>query len=84
MYDEQDSRLSVLSQRVTHGALSVCIEIVDDGEGGWLLEIIDDFDNATVWNGSFPDAQDALETGLRAIEEEGIEAFIGPNLHALH
>ncbi|MGE0485117.1 MAG: hypothetical protein AB7Q81_13320 [Gammaproteobacteria bacterium] len=84
MYDEQDSRLSTLSQRVTRGALSVFIEIVDDGDGGWLLEIIDDFDNATVWNDSFPDAREALEAGLQAIEEEGIEAFIGPNLHALH
>jgi hypothetical protein len=84
MYDEHDPRLSMLSQRVTRGTLSVFIEIVDDGDGGWLLEIIDDFDNATVWNDSFADAQEALAAGLQAIEEEGIEAFIGPNLHALH
>lgn len=76
--------LSPLSQRISRGMQSVRVEIYADGEGGWILEIIDDYDNATLWENTFAFDEDALDEALRAIDEEGIEAFIGPNLHALH
>jgi hypothetical protein len=41
------------------------------------LEIVDEQWNSTVWDGLFPRAKEALDAGIRAIEEEGIESFIG-------
>ena len=79
-----DPLLSPLSQRVTRGAQAVQVDIYEDGDGNWILEIIDDYDNATIWEESFTLEEDALDEALRAIDEEGIETFIGPNLHELH
>lgn len=53
------------------------IDIYDDGEGGWLLEIVDGFDNSTVWHDSFDTDQQALDAALLAIEEDGIDSMIG-------
>ena len=53
------------------------IDIYADGEGGWLLEVIDEHGNSTVWDDPFQSDQDALDEALRTIEEEGIESLIG-------
>jgi hypothetical protein len=41
------------------------------------LEIVDEEWNSTVWDELFPSAKEALDAGIKAIEEEGIQAFIG-------
>ena len=43
----------------------------------WVLEIVDDFGNSTVWDEQFETDHDALDCALDEIEEEGIDAFIG-------
>lgn len=44
--------------------------------GGWILEIVDEGWNSTVWDSQFPSAQEALEAGIKAIDDEGIQSFI--------
>ena len=51
--------------------------IYDDGNAGWLLEVVDEFGNSTVWNESFPTDKTALAEALNTIETEGIASVIG-------
>ncbi len=68
---------SPLSQAVERDGRSVQVDIYADGKGGWLLEVIDEFGNSSVWDQSFATEQDALDEALRTIREEGIESLIG-------
>ncbi|MBW8830492.1 MAG: hypothetical protein JF606_13860 [Burkholderiales bacterium] len=54
-------RLSELSQYVTRGEEAVRVDIYENGEGGWILEIIDRYNNSTVWDDPFPSDQSALD-----------------------
>lgn len=78
MDEEFEPRVSELSQEYREGDLTVQIDIYEDGEGGWLLEIIDEQNNTTVWEDSFDSEREALEEALEALSEEGIETFVGP------
>ena len=69
---------SGLSQPYSEGDITVQIDIYEDGEGGWLLEIIDENDNSTVWEDAFESEQEALDEALDALREEGIGTFVGP------
>jgi len=44
---------------------------------GWTAEVVDQYNNSTVWDGEFETDQAALDEVLKDIQEEGIEAFIG-------
>ena len=68
---------SPLSQTIESEGRSVQVDIYEDGEGGWLLEVVDEFFNSTVWEESFGNEQDALDEALKTIREEGIESLIG-------
>ena len=68
---------SQLSQRVVRGETAVEIEIYEDGKGGWLLEVVDEFGNSTVWDDSFPTDSAALAEALNAIDTEGIMSLVG-------
>ena len=83
MHDEHDLIDSPLSQTYTSKGHSVEIRIYRLPNTGWTLEVVDDRNNSTVWDGEFSTDQEALETALADIEEEGIEAFIDkpPNAH---
>ncbi|WP_226876975.1 baseplate wedge protein 53 [Microbulbifer hainanensis] len=78
MDDAIEPKESELSQDYREGDLTVQIDIYEDGEGGWLLEIVDENSNSTVWEDSFDTEQEALEEALEALREEGIETFVGP------
>jgi len=75
---DDDVKMSPLSQRYEEDGQVVHIEIYEDGEGGWLLEIVDEDNNSTMWEDSFDSDDDALAEALSAIEQEGIQALIGP------
>lgn len=75
--DDQYPKHSPLTQAVTREGKTVQVDIYEDGEGGWLLEVIDEFNNSTVWNASFQSDQAALEEALRTIDEDGIDSLIG-------
>ena len=77
MYDEHDLIDSPLSQTYTSNGRSVQIQIYRMPDSGWTLEVVDQLNNSTVWDGEFETDQDALDTALADIKAEGIEAFIG-------
>jgi uncharacterized protein len=68
---------SPLSQSVTREGNTVQIEIYEDGEGGWLLEVVDEYGNSTVWDDPFQSDKDALDEVIRTIDLEGIGSMIG-------
>lgn len=76
---EQDLPLtSPLCRAVASDDHTVRVEIYAHDEGGWILEVVDEFNNSTVWDDSFATDQAALDEALRTIREEGIESLIGP------
>ncbi|MEY4728855.1 MAG: hypothetical protein RL020_13 [Pseudomonadota bacterium] len=75
--DEQAPIQSPLAQSVTRDGKTVQVDIYEDGEGGWILEVVDEFWNSTVWDDSFASDREALAEALKTIEEEGIESLIG-------
>lgn len=78
MADPFEPTESSLSQPYSEGDFTVQIDIYEDGDGGWLLEIVDENDNTTVWEDSFATEQEALDEALDALREEGVSAFVGP------
>ncbi len=44
----------------------------------WILEVVDEHGNSTVWDDLFPTDQAALDEAMRTIDEQGIDAVIGP------
>ncbi len=75
--DDQFPKHSPLSQSITLDGKTVQVEIYEDGEGGWLLEVVDDFGNSTVWDNPFQTDKNALDEALRTIAKEGIDSLIG-------
>ena len=76
-YDENDLIDSLLSQKYTQDGKTVEICIYRMPDSPWVLEIVDDFGNSTVWDEQFETDHDALDCALDEIEEDGIDAFIG-------
>ena len=68
---------SPLQRTFTEGDASVEIQIYRLPDTGWTLEVVDKFDNSTVWDEEFATDQEALDAVLEAIREEGIGALIG-------
>ncbi len=68
---------SPLSQHVTREGKTVRVDIYEDGEGGWILEVVDQFNNSTVWDEPFTSDELALAEAMRTIDQEGIASLIG-------
>jgi uncharacterized protein len=64
---------SPLTQSVTREGKTVQVDIYENDQGAWILEVIDGHGNSTVWDDSFATDTDALAEALRTIDEEGIE-----------
>jgi uncharacterized protein len=62
---------------VVRGGTAVENQIYDDGKDGWLLEVVDEFGNSTVWDDPFPTDSVALAEALNTIDTEGIASVIG-------
>ena len=75
---------SPLSQVVERDGRAVRVGIYEDGKGGWLLEVVDEFRNSSVWDQSFQTEEDALDEALKTIREEGLESLIGPKGRIVH
>lgn len=76
MYDEPALIDSPLSQTCVVDGHSVDIQIYRLPDTGWTLEVVDEHNNSTVWDGEFETDQAALDTALADIKTEGIEAFL--------
>ena len=74
---DQAPNESPLSQSVTRDGKTVQVDIYENGKGGWLLEVVDEYGNSTVWDASFWSDRDALDEAFRTIDEEGIDSLIG-------
>ncbi len=77
MSNDSVPKESLLSQVIERDGRSVKVGIYEDGTGGWLLEVVDEFGNSSVWDQSFETEQYALDEALETIREEGIESLIG-------
>jgi hypothetical protein len=71
-YSESD-----ITKEIEKDGMKVTLEVYKNDDGRWILEIVDEGWNSTVWDNLFPTAKEALDAGIKAIEEEGIQAFIG-------
>ncbi len=79
MNEDPKLELSPLSQDISSGGRTVTVEIYRlEGEEEWALEIVDEFNNSTVWDETFATEASALTEAKKAILEERISAFIGP------
>ena len=78
MYDENDLICSPLQQKyISEGkTVEVCIYRLPDT--GWTLEIVDHYNNSTVYDGEFTSDQEAFDFFLQEVKEEGIDSMIGP------
>ena len=77
MNDDQTPKHSPLTQPVTRDGKTVQVQIYEDGEGGWLLKVVDEYWNSTVWDDPFKTDQEALDEALKTIDEDGIDSLIG-------
>ncbi len=69
---------SPLNQSITRDGKTVRVEIYKgDADEGWLLEVVDQHGNSTVWQEFFANDQLALNELQRTIDEEGIDSLIG-------
>lgn len=75
--DDQYPEHSPLGQSLTRDGKTVRVEIYEDGEGGWLLEVVDEYGDSTVWDEPFHSDRAALDEALKTIDEEGIDSLIG-------
>ena len=69
---------SPLQQKYTADGKTVEVFIYRLPDSGWTLEIVDQYDNSTVYDGEFATDQEAFDLFLEEVESEGIAAMIGP------
>ena len=84
MSEEYEIKYSTLCQKVTSEGKSVQVYIYEDGKGGWILEVVDEYDNSTVWDDPFKTDAEALDEVFDTIEKEGISSLIGTENDYLH
>ena len=61
MSEEFEIKYSTLCQKVTSEGKSVQVFIYEDGKGGWILEVVDEYGNSTVWDDPFKTDDEALD-----------------------
>lgn len=79
MNAEPNLELSPLSQDLSSGGKTVSIEIYRlEGEISWTLEVVDEYNNSTVWDDSFETDSAALTEAKKTVLAERIDSLIGP------
>jgi len=74
--EELPPKESTLSQSITRDGETVNVDIYEDGKGKWILEVVDAFNNSTVWDDAFDSDGLALEEALRTVDQQGISSLI--------
>ena len=69
-------KVSPLSKSITRDGKTVEVHIYEGDLGKWILEVVDQYDNSTVWDDQFGSDQEAFTVALETIDEEGIESLI--------
>ena len=78
MNEDDAVEMSPLSQVVSRDGLSIRVDIYKNEQGRWLLELVDEYGNSTVWDAPFKTDQAALDEALDTIDKEGLATLIGP------
>ena len=78
MTEEIELIYSPLQQTYTEDGQTVDIQIYRSTDSGWMLEVVDQHGNSTVWETEFETDQEALDQVMWEIKEDGIKALIGP------
>ncbi len=78
MSDELEVKMSPLCQIISSGGKTLRIDIYEDGNGKWILEVVDEFNNSTVWDDSFETDKAALTEAKKTILSEGASTLVGP------
>ena len=78
MSEEFQVEYSPLCRSLEQNGKSVQVDIFKGDNGGWILEVVDEFNNSTVWDDEFDSDQAALAEAQSTIKGEGIESLIGP------
>ena len=75
--DESDLIYSKHCQTVSSNGKTVEVQIYSSGKNDWILEVVDEENNSTVWDDPFATDDEAFQEFQRTLEEEGIESMIG-------
>ena len=79
MNSDPELEESNLGGPLSSGNRTVNVDIYRlSGEPEWTLEIVDEYGNSTVWDDTFETDSAALAAAKKAILEESITSFIGP------
>ncbi len=80
MNEEPELEISPLSQKISSGGKTVDVQIYRlEGEDQWALEIVDEYNNSTVWDDTFKTDSAALTEAKKTILAEGVTSLIGPS-----
>jgi len=82
--DEYEVKVSPLSQSLTRDGKTVEVHIYEGDPGKWILEVVDQYNNSTVWEDQFESDQEALAIALETIDEEGIGSLIDSSSEQKH
>jgi len=77
MEEDFEIEMSPLCQELTDSGKSVKVDIYRGDTGGWILEVVDEFGNSTVWDDEFDTDAAALDEAKATIRDEGIHSLIG-------
>ena len=75
--DEIELVYSKHCQSVTRNGRTVKVEIYSSGKNDWILEVVDEDNNSTVWDDPFGTDDEAFQEFKLTLKEEGIESMIG-------
>lgn len=80
MNEEPELEVSSLSQKISSGRRTVDIQIYRlVGDEQWALEVVDEYNNSTVWDDTFTTDSAALTEAKKTILAEGVSSLIGPS-----
>lgn len=74
---DEDVIMSPLCRRLEQDGKFVEVEIYRDKGKGWMLKVVDEFNNATTWEDEFKTDQAALDEVLDTLAQDGIAVLIG-------
>ena len=75
--NENDLVYSRHCQSVTKDGKTVKVEIYSSGRNDWILEVVDEDNNSTVWNDPFNTEDEAYAEFEQTLETESIGSMIG-------
>jgi hypothetical protein len=73
--DEIDLTYSKHCQSVSRNGKTVRVAIYSSGRNDWILEVVDEENNSTVWDDPFHTDDEAFQEFERALQEKEIESI---------